>query len=379
MNNQKENSALALKAIISGGGTGGHLFPALAIAKQLQADRPGTQILFVGAKGKMEMEKIPKNGFPIKGLWISGFSRGSFLKNLLLPFKIISSIVQSWWIIRSFKPDIAIGTGGFASAPLLYIASKMKVPTLIQEQNFFPGLTNRILGKTVDTICVVYQSLERYFNSSKMVVTGNPVRNDLSDTHHSKAEARENFGLAPDKKTFFVLGGSLGARSINDALKVVGPEISETGIQGIWQTGKLYREEVSEAIRGKTQINLAIQAFIDDMPQAYKAADLVISRAGAITLAELAYLGKPAILVPSPNVAEDHQTKNAEAMVRENAALMLKDQELESQLKGYLKETIQDDNKLAELSNNMKGFARPRAAEAIVGEALKILKYSGRN
>lgn len=379
MNQEKGHSASALKAIISGGGTGGHLFPALAIAKQLQEDRPGTEILFIGAKGRMEMEKIPKNGFPIKGLWISGYSRGALLKNLLLPFKVLSSLVKSWWIIRSFKPDIAIGTGGFASAPLLYIASKMKVPTLIQEQNFFPGITNRILGRTVDTICVVYKSLEQYFNRSKMVVTGNPVRNDLTDTDHSKEEARQNFGLAPDKKTFFVLGGSLGARSINDALKMVGREISNSGVQGIWQTGKLYLDEVEEALKGETQNHLAIQAFIDDMPQAYQAADLVISRAGAITLAELAYLGKPAILVPSPNVAEDHQTKNAQAMVQEDAALMLKDAELENHFKDYLLETIQDEDKLAGLSINIKDFARPEATRNIVKEALKILKSSGRN
>ncbi len=379
MNHQNPHKASPLRAIISGGGTGGHLFPALAIAKQLQEDRPGTEIQFIGAKGRMEMEKIPKNGFPIKGLWISGFSRSHLGKNLLLPFQIIGSLISSFWIIRSFKPHLAIGTGGFASAPLLYVAAKLKVPSLIQEQNFFPGLTNRILGKVVDKICVVYESLDQYFDKEKMVVTGNPVRNDLADQIHSPEEARQNFNLDPDKPTFLALGGSLGARSINSALKEIGPGIGEENIQGIWQTGELYIEEIEACFTGKNLSHLTIQAFIDDMPQAYKAADLIVCRAGAITLAELAYLGKPAILIPSPNVAEDHQTKNAKALANENAALVLKDDELNEHLQDTLTENIKDGNKLNNLSENIKAFAKPNATKEIVAEALELVAYEGRN
>lgn len=378
MNREDQHKTAPLKVIISGGGTGGHVFPALAIAKEIKGQEPDASILFIGAKGRMEMEKIPSHGFPIKGLWISGFSRGAILKNIVLPFKIISSIIKSWWIIRSFKPDIAIGTGGFASAPLLYVASKMKVPSLIQEQNFFPGVTNRLLAKTVNTICVVYESLSKYFPKEKMVVTGNPVRNDLQDKKHSQEEARANFNLTPNKKTFFVLGGSLGARSINEAMKGLIDNQNGDDYQGIWQTGQLYYQEIMDTFQNHDLPNLTIQAFIDDMPQAYKAADLVICRAGAITLAELAYLGQAAILIPSPNVAEDHQAKNAKALVDENAAIMLRDNELDDQFREIVHKAINDEEKLKTLSTNIQSFARPNATKDIVKEAFKMAKVNER-
>jgi len=370
---EPQHNEPAIRAIVSSGGTGGHLFPALAIAKQLQVARPGTEVLFIGAKGRMEMEKVPQNGFPIQGLWIAGFQRGAILKNLLLPFQILSSFCKSWWIIRQFNPDIAIGTGGYASAPLIYTAAKLKIPTLIQEQNFLPGLTNRLLANVVDKVCVVYQSLAQYFDQAKMIVTGNPVRSDLEDTAHNPQEARQNFGLETEKRTFLVLGGSLGARSINDALKTHAGKLNEEHIQGIWQTGKLYYDEICSHFGNAMPSNMAIQPFIDDMPQAYRAADLVIARAGAITLAELAYLGKPAILIPSPNVAEDHQAKNAHTLVQKDAALMIRDEALQEALLTNLRNTIQDAERLNELSENIKAFARPEATQNNVEAALKLI------
>lgn len=363
-----------LKAILSGGGTGGHLFPALAVANSLKERHDQADLLFVGAKGKMEMEKVPKAGYPIKGLWISGYQRGQLFSNLLLPFKIVSALFRSWLILKKFRPQVAIGTGGYASAPLLYVAAKMGIPTLIQEQNFFPGITNKFLGKYVDRVCVVYENMEQYFPAHKMVVTGNPVRSDLNQVSQSVNEARKAFNLNPDQPTILVTGGSLGARSLNEGMLNAANALKHKGIQAIWQTGQLYHEEMTSRLDDAYKVGLQLQPFIEDMALAYKAADLVVCRAGAITLAELALLGKPAILVPSPNVAEDHQTKNALALVEQDAAKMLQDQELESHLSRTIVDLVDHPETLEKLSANVKQFARPKATTSIVEEAEKLIK-----
>lgn len=363
-----------IRAILSGGGTGGHLFPALAVANNLQERYKDSEIRFVGAQGKMEMEKVPKAGYAIKGLWISGYMRGKMISNLLLPFKIGISLFKSWSILKKFQPHIAIGTGGYASAPLLYMAAKMRIPTLIQEQNFFPGITNKFLGKYVDKICVVYENMDRYFPPEKMVVTGNPVRNDLTQVSQSANEAKKAFNLKPDYAAILVTGGSLGARSINEGMLNAAKDLQGNGIQAIWQTGRLYHEEMATRLDSSYTEGLQLQPFIEDMALAYKAADIVVCRAGAITLAELALLGKPAILVPSPNVAEDHQTKNAKTLVNQQAAKMLKDNELESQLSQTIIDLLDHPEAMETLSTNIKQFARPQATNHIVEEAKQLIK-----
>lgn len=370
--NKKANGPI--RAILSGGGTGGHLYPAMAIADQLVKDQPLSQLLFVGAQGKMEMEKVPQSGYSIQGLWISGYQRGKLISNLLLPFKIIFSLLKSWSIIRSYKPQIAIGTGGYASAPLLYVAAKLGLPTLIQEQNFYPGLTNRFLGKYVDKICVVYQNMEQHFPADKIVVTGNPVRSKIFESEHSVEEAKKQFQLDPYQPTILVIGGSLGARSINEAIVANHEQLANEGYQLIWQTGKIYYEEMVQRMKDGTQDHVRVQAFIDNMPLAYKAADLIICRAGAITLAELALLKKPAILAPSPNVADDHQKKNAQALVNENAASMIEDHALKEELAQEAIKILKDQALQQKLAENIARFAQPDAAKVIADEAINLIQ-----
>ncbi len=373
-NERNKQPNAPIKAILSGGGTGGHLYPALAIADQMVKDQPKSSLLFVGAQGKMEMEKVPQSGYSIKGLWISGYQRGKLISNLLLPFKILFSLLKSWSILQKFKPQIAIGTGGYASAPLLYVAAKIGLPTLIQEQNFYPGLTNRFLGKYVDKICVVYQNMEQHFPPDKMVVTGNPVRSSIFENEHSVEQAKKQFQLDPYQPTILIIGGSLGARTINEAILANHEQLGNEGYQLIWQTGKLYYEEMMERMVDGSRAHIQVQAFIDNMPLAYKASDLIISRAGAITLAELALLKKPAILTPSPNVADDHQKKNAQALVSENAASMIEDQALKEELADEAIKILQDQAWQQELAENIGRFAKPNAAQVIVDEAFNLIQ-----
>lgn len=362
-----------LRVVISGGGTGGHLFPALAIANQLQQAAPNTEVLFVGAKGRMEMEKVPANGYHIQGLWIAGIIRGAAFKNLLLPLKLIVSFFQAWRLLKRYRPHIAIGTGGFASGPLLYIASRMGIPTLIQEQNFYPGLTSRLLSKYVDRVCGVYDEQTTYFDPEKLIITGNPVRSELNNDTYTPSKSKSNFGLAADKPTFLIMGGSLGATTLNKALEHTLPQIATNDIQGIWQTGFTFYEEKGKAYQNQYSGLVTIQPFIENMPEAYKAADLVIARAGAITLAELAYLGKAAILVPSPNVAADHQTKNARVLENHGAAILVPDEKAAANIPDLLPQVLKDEAQLHQLSNRIQDFAKPNATKAIADEIFKLI------
>lgn len=363
-----------LRAVISGGGSGGHLFPALAIARQLKLQRPDAELLFVGAKGRMEMDKVPAQGYNIKGLWIAGMVRRASFKNLLLPLKVLVSLTQAWWLLTRFKPHVAVGTGGFASTPLLYVAARKGIPTLIQEQNFYPGLANRLLSKVVDRVCGVYEELSAHFDPQKLVITGNPVRQELADLRITPADAKANFGLAASKATFLVVGGSQGATSLNQAIEAALPQLSAGGLQGIWQTGPVFYKEKGAQYQKQYKDTLCIQPFIEDMAQAYQAADLIICRAGAITLAELAYLGKPAVLVPSPNVADDHQTKNAKVMADHGAAILVPDQHAYTRLPELIPELLNNTEQLEALSRQMKTFAKPDATRAIAREILNLLE-----
>lgn len=365
----------ALRVAISGGGTGGHLFPALAIAKELQQEAPGTQLLFVGAKGRMEMEKVPAQGYAIRGLWIAGMIRGASIKNLLLPLKVVVSFIQAWQLLRQYQPHIAIGTGGFASGPLLFVAARMGIPTLIQEQNFFPGLTNRLLAPYVDRVCGVYEELSQYFSKDKLLITGNPVRSDLRIPETSSQSARQHFGLASHKRTFLSIGGSLGATTLNQAMEQTIPQLNHEEMQGIWQCGEPYYRNNRGYWQNNYQATVTIQPFIEDMPMAYKAADVVIARAGAITLAELAYLGKAAVLVPSPNVAADHQTKNAAVLADHDAAIMIPDEEAARQIPELMVQLLGDPNRLEELANNMMAFAKPDATTTITKAIFDLVKH----
>lgn len=363
-----------LKVLISGGGSGGHVFPAIAIAKALQEIRPNVEILFVGAKGKIEMEKVPKAGFPIEGLWISGFQRKLTLRNLLFPVKLLSSLIKARGIVRRFNPDIAVGVGGYASYPTVAVASWMGIPGLIQEQNSFPGITNKMLKDRVKKICVAYYNMERFFPVEKIVFTGNPVRPDLLTVSHKKEEALSHFGFEKDRPVIVLTGGSLGARTLNDAMAANYELIkANKEVQFLWQAGKLYINEFQNTETAKLP-NVKISAFIDRMDFAYAMADLVICRAGALTISELCMLGKPAILVPSPNVAEDHQTKNALALVDEKAAVLINDQSAKSTMITKALEILNDQQSINLLSERIKAFAKPNAAEKIAEEVLKLTK-----
>ena len=359
------------KFILSGGGTGGHIYPAIAIANELKSRFPDAEFLFVGAKDKMEMQKVPQAGYKIIGLWIAGLQRRLTFDNALFPVKLLSSLLQSRTIIRNFKPDVVIGTGGFASGPLLQVAEFAGIPTVIQEQNSYPGITNKLLSKNANKICVAYENLERFFPKHKMILTGNPVRQDLIDIDSKREEALQYFNLDPNKQTLLVLGGSLGARRVNQLIAKEILTFAAHNIQVIWQCGKLYFEEYK---RVEENENIQIHSFIDRMDLVYAAADIVISRAGASSVSELCIVGKPVIFIPSPNVAEDHQTKNAQAIVDKKGALLLKESELDSQFSVVFESLVKDPEKQKQLGKNIKQLALPESTKQIVDEIVKLIR-----
>ena len=362
-----------LRIIISGGGTGGHIFPAVAIANALKAKRPDTEILFVGALGRMEMQRVPAAGYNIKGLPICGFNRKNLLKNFAVLFKLWKSQRIAKKIIKDFKPMVAVGVGGYASGPTLNQCASMGIPCLIQEQNSYAGVTNKLLAKKASKICVAYEGMERFFPKDKIVLTGNPVRQQLLDTQLTKAEALRTFGLEPSKKTILIVGGSLGARTINDSVMAHLDELQNSGVQVIWQTGKNYFENIKQQLAEKSPMPaLKPTDFIADMGAAYRAADLVISRAGASSISEFCLIGKPVILVPSPNVAEDHQTKNAMALVNRQAAQFVSDAEAPQKLFPLALSTVKDDQILGQLSHNIKLMALRNSAETIANEVFAL-------
>ena len=364
-----------LRIIISGGGTGGHIFPAVSIANAIRAKYPEAKILFVGALGRMEMQRVPAAGYEIVGLPISGFNRKNMLKNVVVLYRIWKSQQMAKKIIREFNPMAAVGVGGYASGPMLNQCTKMGIPCLIQEQNSYAGVTNKILSKKVDRICVAYDGMERFFPADKIVKTGNPVRQALLDTKLTKAEALKSFGLSEDKKTILIVGGSLGARTVNESVLQNLDMIKESGVQFIWQTGKYYNASIMAELKQRGTVpSLHVTDFISDMGAAYKAADLVISRAGASSISEFCLIGKPVILVPSPNVAEDHQTKNAMALVNKNAALYVKDAEAPAEVVKLALQTVKDDARLKELSENILKLALPDSADIIANEVVKLAR-----
>lgn len=364
-----------LRIIISGGGTGGHIFPAVSIANAIRAKYPEAKILFVGALGRMEMQRVPAAGYEIVGLPISGFNRKNMLKNVVVLYRIWKSQQMAKKIIRKFNPMAAVGVGGYASGPMLNQCTKMGIPCLIQEQNSYAGVTNKILSKKVDRICVAYDDMERFFPADKIVKTGNPVRQALLDTKLTKAEALKSFGLSEDKKTILIVGGSLGARTVNESVLQNLDMIKESGVQFIWQTGKYYNASIMAELKQRGTVpSLHVTDFISDMGAAYKAADLVISRAGASSISEFCLIGKPVILVPSPNVAEDHQTKNAMALVNKNAALYVKDADAPAEVVKLALQTVKDDARLKELSENILKLALPDSADIIANEVVKLAR-----
>ncbi|MBK8600274.1 MAG: undecaprenyldiphospho-muramoylpentapeptide beta-N-acetylglucosaminyltransferase [Flavobacterium sp.] len=360
-----------LKFILSGGGTGGHIYPAIAIANELKSRFPDAEFLFVGAQDKMEMQKVPQAGYDIKGLWIAGLQRKLTIDNAMFPFKLVSSLAKSRAIIKQFKPNVVIGTGGFASGPLLQMANSAGIPTVIQEQNSYPGITNKLLSKKANSICVAYENLDRFFPKEKIRLTGNPVRQDLIAIDSKRIEAIAYFKLNPKKKTLLVLGGSLGARRINQLIAKELDFLSSKDVQVIWQCGKFYIEEYQQF---NNRENVQVVAFIDKMDLVYAAADFVISRAGASSVSELCLVGKPVIFIPSPNVAEDHQTKNAQAIVDKKGAILLKENELEERFETVFNNLLIDENLQKELSQNIKTLAKPNATNDIVEEIIKLIK-----
>jgi len=363
-----------LKFIISGGGTGGHIFPAIAIADALQRKFPQSEILFVGANGRMEMEKVPSAGYRIIGLWISGLQRRITAQNILFPIKIVASMLKACSIIRSFKPDAVIGVGGYASGPTLRAAVAMEIPTIIQEQNSYPGITNKILAPKVNKICVAYDNMDKYFPKSSIVITGNPVRQDIANISDKRDEALSFFGLRKDGQVMLVVGGSLGARTINESILDNLDMFAGNGLQLIWQTGTAFAEKAVKAVKPYENKGLRTSTFITRMDLAYAAADLVVSRAGAIAISELCLVGKPAILVPSPNVAEDHQTKNAMALVQKNAAILIKDSESREKLGETIISLVKNNVLKEQLSINIRQLAFPDAADHIADEIISCLK-----
>ena len=364
-----------LRVIISGGGTGGHIFPAISIANAIRALAPDSEILFIGALGRMEMQRVPDAGYEIKGLPICGFNRKNPLKNISVFIKILKSQYMAKKIIRGFRPDVAVGVGGYASGPTLNQAASMGVPCLIQEQNSYAGVTNKLLAKKVAKICVAYDGMDRFFPSEKIIITGNPVRQALLDVSLTKKEAKEKMGLDPEKKVILVVGGSLGARTINESILSHMELIDPSEMQVVWQTGNYYHKEMVEAAKNSCQVKdkaLHIVPFIKDMGVAYRAADMVVSRAGASSISEFCLLGMPVILVPSPNVAEDHQTKNAMALVDRHAALYVKDVEAKDKLLPLAVQTVGDEAKLQTLSQNIREMALPDSARLIAEEVIKL-------
>lgn len=360
---------MKLKFIISGGGTGGHIYPAIAIANELKTRFDDAEFLFVGAKDRMEMEKVPQAGYKIKGLWISGIQRSLSLRNLSFPFKLMSSMVKSNRIVKNFKPDVAIGTGGYASAPLLRMASMKNVPCLIQEQNSYAGITNKWLASSAQKICVAYDGMEAFFPREKIRLTGNPVRQDVMDIASDGMEGKTFFNLKKERKTVLVLGGSLGAKAINELIEKSLPQLKKHNLQLIWQCGSHYEK----AYKKYQSENVQVFAFLNRMDMAYSAADFIISRAGALSVSELCLVGKPVIFIPSPNVAEDHQTKNAMAVAEKDAAIVIKESELDAVFEELFLELVASESTQKKLSENIKKLARPNATRDIVDEIEKLL------
>lgn len=356
--------------IISGGGTGGHIYPAIAIANEIKAQFPEAEILFVGAQDKMEMQKVPAAGYQIEGLWIAGIQRKLTLSNLMFPVKFLSSLIKSRGIINKFKPDVVIGTGGFASGAVVKVAGSMNIPTVIQEQNSYPGITNKMLAKNAKSICVAYEGLERFFEKEKIKITGNPVRQDLLTIDSKRSQAIESFKLNPNVKTVVVLGGSLGARRINQLIEQKLDFFTDNNVQVIWQCGKFYFEEY----KNHNAKNVQVSAFIEQMDLLYAAADVIISRAGASSVSELAIVGKPVIFIPSPNVAEDHQTKNAKSIADKKGAILIKESELDQRFESEFKKIITDEKHAKMLSENLKKLAKPDATKEIVKHIVQLIK-----
>jgi UDP-N-acetylglucosamine--N-acetylmuramyl-(pentapeptide) pyrophosphoryl-undecaprenol N-acetylglucosamine transferase len=358
------------KVIISGGGTGGHIYPAIAIAKEFERRHPETEFLFVGASDRMEMEKVPQAGYEIEGLWISGIQRKIIsLENLKFPFKLLSSLLKSRKIVKRFKPDVVIGTGGFASGPLLKMATTKNIPALIQEQNSYAGITNKFLSKKATKICVAYDDMHRFFPKDKLIKTGNPVRNDLLDLEGKRTIAFEKYNLSHNAKVVLVLGGSLGARAINILISEHLDYFKKQGVQLLWQTGKLYYDHYKQ----HQSDNVQVMAYIDQMDMAYAAADIIVSRAGASSVSELCIVGKATVLIPSPNVAEDHQTKNAEAITSKNAGILIKESDAQEQFVGQLDELLSNEARRTELGLAIKELALPYATKHIVDEVEKLI------
>jgi len=371
------NMGKELRVIISGGGTGGHIFPAVSIANAIKGKHPDAKILFVGALGRMEMQRVPAAGYEIKGLPICGFDRKNPLKNFKVLFKIWQSQRMAKQILKEFKPMVAVGVGGYASGPTLNKAAAMGIPCLIQEQNSYAGVTNKLLAKKAAKICVAYEGMERFFPAEKIIMTGNPVRQNVLETPLSQEAARESFGLDPQKKTILLVGGSLGARTINESVLQHLDMVEGAGVQFIWQTGKYYHAAILEQLKAHAPMPmLKVTDFISDMGAAYRAADLVISRAGASSISEFCLIGKPVILVPSPNVAEDHQTKNAMALVNKEAALYVKDSEAPATLLKLAVETVKDSAKLASLSAHILKLGLKNSADVIAEEVIKLANQS---
>jgi UDP-N-acetylglucosamine--N-acetylmuramyl-(pentapeptide) pyrophosphoryl-undecaprenol N-acetylglucosamine transferase len=363
------------RVIISGGGTGGHIFPAIAIADEIKKRNPKAEILFIGAQGKMEMEKVPAAGYRIEGLAIVGFQRKLTFSNFLLPFKIVKSLLKARSILKEFKPQAVVGVGGYASGPTLQAATMLKLPTLVQEQNSFPGKTNKLLASKVNVLCTSYDGLDKFFPKEKIRLTGNPVRHDMVSIDGKREEAMNYYGFDSSKKTILIIGGSLGARTLNNALVENIAEIARHDeIQILWQSGKLYYEQMLEIMNKEKVDSIKLVQFIDRMDLAYAAADVIISRAGAISVSELCLIGKPVVLVPSPNVAEDHQTKNAMALVNKNAAILVKDTEATQHLFSVVFQLMTDESRMMTYSSEIKKLAKPNATADIVNELEKIAR-----
>jgi UDP-N-acetylglucosamine--N-acetylmuramyl-(pentapeptide) pyrophosphoryl-undecaprenol N-acetylglucosamine transferase len=362
------------RILISGGGTGGHIYPALAIANAWMDKHPDSEILFVGAQGKMEMQKVPEAGYSIKGLPVAGLQRKLTLANLSFPIKLWRSLRMASKIVKEFQPQLVVGVGGYASGPVLYAAQNKGIPTLLQEQNSYAGLTNKLLAKKAAKICVAYPDMERFFPKEKLKLTGNPVRKDLLDLAGKREQGIEVFGLDPNRKTVFVLGGSLGARTLNQAMLKHMVDLEKEGYQVLWQSGKFYFKDMEVALEKAGLTHIHVREFIREMDLAYAAADVIVSRAGALSVSELCLVGKPVIFIPSPNVAEDHQTKNANACVKQGAAVLLADADAVGKFKEYIDDLLQHEDKAQSLATAIKKLAMPDAANALVQELELLLK-----
>lgn len=371
---EKMNSNRQPRVVISGGGTGGHIFPAIAIADALKRRYPQAEILFIGAKDRMEMDRVPKAGYPIEGLWISGFKRELSIDNLSFPFKLISSMCKARKILKRFRPDVVIGVGGFASGPTMKTAASMRIPIVIQEQNSFPGVTNKIVAKKAEKICVAYDNMDKWFPEDRIVLTGNPLRNNIKPLDGKRSEGVEFFGLNPDKKVILLVGGSQGALGINKGISAKLDAFVGNDCQMIWQTGKHYYDRAVKEVEEKgLQDRIKCTVFIDRMDLAYAAADVVISRAGAMSISELSLLNKAVVFVPLPTAAEDHQTKNAQRLVDADAAMIVKNNETEEKLLHVVFELLDDEDRQSKMRENILKFAKPDAAEDIVDQIELVL------